>query len=310
MACWSGFAGRASREKFLQFIRILPMSTKVTDRKALCIELMALARWGILAGLTLLAAQPLAAQETMATLQIGSQTYSNVTIESRTPSHVYIKHANGYATIRVKGLEPDVQQQLGYEVAPPKQPLLSRTMLSQKLKIDPEARAAEEKLVQEVQERIRTLDPNLRTGILAGAVVGYLFFCFCCMLICKKTSNEPGILVWLPVLQVFPLLRAAGMSGWWFFLFLLGPLGMAPLLGWQPGMSEWWFLLVLLPGLNAIAGIVWSVRICQTRGKSGWLGLLLLLPVTNLFVFLYLAFSDGSSPASQDLPSGQFRYQR
>jgi uncharacterized membrane protein YhaH (DUF805 family) len=301
---------RNCREKSLQFIRILPMSTKVTDRKDLCIELMALARWAILAGLTLLAAQPLAAQDTIATLQIGSQTYSNVTIESRTPSHVNIKHANGYASIRVKGLEPAIQQQLGYEVAPPKQPLLSRKMLAEKIKIDPEVREAEEKLVQEVQERIRTLDPNLRTGILAGAAVGYLFFCFCCMLICKKTSNEPGILVWLPVLQVFPLLRAAGMSGWWFFLFLAAPLGMAPLLAWQPGMSEWWFLLVPLLGLNAIVGIVWSVRICQTRGKSGWLGLLFLLPVTNLFVFLYLAFSNGSSPARQDLPSGQFKYQR
>ena len=246
---------------------------------------MALARWAILAGLTLLAAQPLAAQDTIATLQIGSQTYSNVTIESRTPSHVYIKHANGYATIRVKGLEPDIQQQLGYEVVPPKQPLLSRKMLAEKIKIDPEVREAEEKLVQEVQERIRTLDPNLRTGILAGAAVGYLFFCFCCMLICKKTSNEPGILVWLPVLQVFPLLRAAGMSGWWFFLFLL-------------------------PGLNVIAGIVWCVKICQTRGKSGWLALFFLLPVTNLFVFLYLAFSDSTPQANPTLPSGQFRYQR
>jgi len=301
---------RTFREKFLQFIRHLPMSTTVTGRKDLCIELMALARWGILAGMALLAAQPLTAQDTLATLQIGSQTYSNVTVESRTPSHVYIKHAQGYATIRVKGLEPDVQQQLGYEVVPPKEPLLSRKMLAEKIKIDPEVREAEEKLVAEVQERIRTLDPNVRIGILAGAVICYLFFCFCCMLICKKTSNEPGVLVWIPVLQVFPLLRAAGMSGWWFFVYLLGPLGMAPLLAWQPGMSEWWFLLVLLPGLNAIAGIVWSVRICQTRGKSGCLGLLFLLPVTNLFVFLYLAFSDGSSPASQDLPSGQFRYQR
>jgi len=248
-------------------------------------ELKALARCGILAGWALLAALPLAAQETIATLQIGSQTYSNVTIESRTPSHVYIKHAQGYATIRVKGLEPDVQQQLGYEVAPPKQPLLSRKMLAEKIKIDPQVREAEEKLVEEVQERIRTLDPNLRAGILAGAVIGYLFFCFCCMLICKKTSNEPGILVWLPVLQVFPLLRAAGMSGWWFFMFLL-------------------------PGLNVIAGIVWSVKICRTRGKSGWLGLFLLLPVTNLFVFLYLAFSDGANQASHILPSGQFRYER
>jgi hypothetical protein len=278
-------AARTSREKFLQFLRKLPMSIKVTGRKNLCIEWMALARGGILAGLALLAAQPLTAQETLATLQIGSQTYSNVTVESRTPTHVYIKHAQGYATIRVKGLEPDVQQQLGYEVAPPKQPLLSRKMLAEKIKIDPQVREAEEKLVADAQERIRTLDPNLRTGILAGAVIGYLFFCFCCMLICKKTSNEPGILVWLPVLQLFPLLRAAGMSGWWFFLFLL-------------------------PGLNVLASIVWSVKICQTRGKSGWLALLLLLPVTNLFVFLYLAFSDGTPQASHILPSGQFRYER
>ncbi len=261
------------------------MSTEVTDRKDVGMELMALARWGILSALALLAAPMLFAQETLATLQIGSQTYSNVTIESRTPDHVFIKHANGYATIKVKGLEPDVQQQLGYEVAPPKQPLLSQKMLAEKLTIDPEAREKAEQLVADVQEKIRTLDPNLRNGILSGAAAGYLFFCFCCMLICKKTSNEPGLLVWIPVLQVFPMLRAAGMSAWCFLLFLL-------------------------PVVNLFAGIVWCVKICQTRGKSGWLGLFLLLPVTNLFVFLYLAFADGTGEASHVTPSGQFKYQR
>jgi uncharacterized membrane protein YhaH (DUF805 family) len=89
------------------------------------------------------------------------------------------------------------------------------------------------------------------------------------MLICKKIGQEPGVLVWIPILQVFPMLRAAGMSAWW-------------------------FVALLLPVLSFVATILWCVKICRARGKSSWLGLLLLLPVTNLFTFLYLAFADGS----------------
>ena len=47
--------------------------------------------------------------------------------------------------------------------------------------------------------------------------------------------------------------------------------------------------------LSLIVMVVWFFKIAKARGKSAWVGLFLLLPVTNLFAFLYLAFSDGSS---------------
>jgi hypothetical protein len=90
------------------------------------------------------------------------------------------------------------------------------------------------------------------------------------MLICQKVGHPPGILVWLPLVQLLPLLRAAGMSGWW-------------------------FLAYLVPGLNIVAQIIWSLKIAKARGKSVWVGVLLLLPVANLFSFLYLAFSNGAT---------------
>ena len=74
-------------------------------------------------------------------------------------------------------------------------------------------------------------------------------------------------MVWLPVLQIFPCLKAARMSGWW-------------------------FLALFIPVLNLVASIMWCVKIAQARGKSVLVGILLLLPVLNIFAFLYLAFSS------------------
>jgi hypothetical protein len=44
---------------------------------------------------------------------------------------------------------------------------------------------------------------------------------------------------------------------------------------------------------------VWCFKIAKARGNSAWVGLLLLLPVTGFFAFLYLAFSDGA-PAKEE----------
>ena len=113
--------------------------------------------------------------------------------------------------------------------------------------------------------------PTLILAVLGIALLIYLFHCYCCMLICRKTGNPPGILVWLPVLQLFPLLRAAGMSGWW-------------------------FLAYFVPVLNIVAQILWCFNIAKARGKSAWVGRSCCsCPITNLFAFLYLAFSNGAS---------------
>jgi hypothetical protein len=107
--------------------------------------------------------------------------------------------------------------------------------------------------------------------ILAGIAVGYLLFCCSGSLLCQKTGNEPGILIWIPLLQMFPLLRAAGMSGWW-------------------------FLALFVPVLNVVAWLGWCVNIVIMRRKSLWWALLLILPVTNVMAFLYLALA-GSAEA-------------
>ena len=212
----------------------------------------------------------LPAQETFAVLQAGSETYSNVTVTSKTPSYVIVMHARGMASIKPKDLSSDVLKQLGYKVEEP----APKTSLPQKIALDPRIQELQAKAVQILQDAIRQIDPRVIQGVLAGLVLCYFIFCYCSMLICKKAGHEPGFLVWIPVLQTFPLLKAAKMSCWC-------------------------FLLLLLPVISIVVGVLWCVKICQALGKSVWLAVLLLLPLTNVLTFLYLAFSgneDDSVP--------------
>jgi hypothetical protein len=65
-------------------------------------------------------------------------------------------------------------------------------------------------------------------------------------------------------------------------------------------MSYWWFLALLVPVLNLVPAFLWPFKIANARGKSVWVGILLLLPITNFFAFLYLAFSDGARATDDD----------
>jgi len=115
-------------------------------------------------------------------------------------------------------------------------------------------------------------------GVLVVGLVFHLFFSYCARLICIKTGNVPGIMVWLPVLQIFPMLRAAGMSGWW-------------------------FLGLFVPVLNLVVQILWCINIVKARGKHVIWAILLILPLINVVAFIYLAFSDdGAARESLDFP--------
>ena len=74
---------------------------------------------------------------------------------------------------------------------------------------------------------------------------------------------------------------------------------MIPLLR-AAGMSPWLFLALFLPVVNLIIWIVWCFRICRVRQKSALLGILLLLPVTNILAFVYLALSGYGPEAEND----------
>jgi hypothetical protein len=106
--------------------------------------------------------------------------------------------------------------------------------------------------------------------ILFFLVIGlalYVFFCFCYKRICEKCGITPGVLIWIPIVQIIPLLQVAKMP-------------------------VWMIVLLLIPIVNLVIIIMLWAKICVARGKSGWLVILLFIPIANVFFIPYLAFSE------------------
>jgi hypothetical protein len=227
-----------------------------------------------------------AAEETFPVLQIGTQTYTNVTVTTKAKSYIFIIHSRGMNNIRIADLPADVRDSLGYGVADKFKAGTNSPAAWAKAEVakleTPQVKEVRKRLAQSFHLNkgagppgIALLGNTLILTVLGVLLLAYLFHCYCCMLICRKTGNPPGVLVWLPALQLLPLLRAAGMS-------------------------RWWFLGFFVPLVNLVAQVLWSLNIAKARGKSVWVGVLLLLPITSLFAFLYLAFSDGVAARDDD----------
>ena len=231
----------------------------------------------LLAGLSLpVLAGPAAKGDHYDLLQTKTETYTNVTVMSATADLLSFSHSRGIGMVKVKELTDDEQIRLGFK-EPPKPPVdvRVRAEVDQVMgRIDFERiKPYQDAWEQTVSERFQVNTParNIILGIFGGLLVLYLLFCFCGKLICEKTGNKAGFLMWVPILQWIPLLIAAGMS---------------------PG----WVLICLIPGLNIIAYLVWSVKITKARQKSGVYAFLLWLPVFNIISFLYLALSSSAAP--------------
>lgn len=103
--------------------------------------------------------------------------------------------------------------------------------------------------------------------LLIVSLAVYVFACFCLKRICEKCGHQPGVLIWIPIAQLVPLLQVAGMATWMLILFFI-------------------------PFVNLVIGIMMWAKICVARGKSGWLVILMFIPIANIFFLLYLAFSE------------------
>ena len=97
------------------------------------------------------------------------------------------------------------------------------------------------------------------------SIVVYIFLAYCLKRICEKAGGKPGVLIWIPLLQVFPMLAAAKKPAWW-------------------------FILMLIPVINFIIGIIVWIEILKNMGKNPANVLLFFIPFVNIIYFLILAF--------------------
>jgi len=120
--------------------------------------------------------------------------------------------------------------------------------------------------------------PGLFSGLFAGfmiiylviAIASYIYTSLCLFLIAKKLDVPAPWTAWVPLIQVWTFVTAAGKP-WW------------------------WILLLLVPIVSIIAGIYLWVCITENLGRNKWLGLLMLVPIVN-FVFMgILAFSKSEA---------------
>jgi hypothetical protein len=224
-----------------------------------------------------------AADHVIPELQTKTDTYKNVTLVSRTATHLYLQHSKGMATLKIGELDQQTlidlgvltQEQVAADAAKASKSNMSSNFARAFAPVGELAGSLPASWQSHMPAEFPAMDPKrLLIAAVGILLLFHLFFSYCAMLICKKAGTEPGIVVWLPIFQAYSLIRAAGMSGWW-------------------------FLACFVPVLNIVAQVLWAINIAKARGKGSMTAIMLILPFTNLFAFLYLAFSN-SSAAEED----------
>lgn len=216
-------------------------------------------------------------------LHFGTETLTNATVTGKSKTDVYVMHSQGLVNVKIRDLDAPTLYKLGlgpkpdnYQEDKPKQAgvlvVAAKTPVSQNETSPIPAFAA---AVQAREFPSLKFPAAILGGLAVAGVAVFLFFSYCLKLIVEKSGREAGALVWIPVVQLIPMVQAAGMSGWWALGFCV-------------------------PGLNVVAHILWAIKIVKARQKSAWVMIALLLPVFNLAGFIYLAFSRVENGADED----------
>lgn len=119
-----------------------------------------------------------------------------------------------------------------------------------------------------------SLSSSLMFLVLAGI---YAYVAYSIQLISRKTNIPKGWLAWIPIANIFLLLKIARKPNWWFIL-----------------------LLIPLVDIVIIAKVWMAVSLAVN--KQSWLGILMLIPGVNFFIIGYLAFSQSSQEKNQITP--------
>ncbi|MBX7149872.1 hypothetical protein K1X76_12445 [bacterium] len=129
---------------------------------------------------------------------------------------------------------------------------------------------------EQILQQMQGMDPDAIGGAaMAGFMIVYVgimallyvYFSLCLMKIAQKTNTPNAWMAWIPIVNIVLILQIAK----------------------QP---MWWIILLLIPFVNIVMSIIVWMKIAEARGKPGWVGVLLIVPVAGLFVPGYLAFTD------------------
>jgi len=109
--------------------------------------------------------------------------------------------------------------------------------------------------------------PQFGWGLLLIILAAYAYIAFSIQTIAGKTNTANAWMAWIPILNIWLLCEIGGRPGWW-------------------------VVLMFIPLVNiVIATMIWGA-VSEARGKASWLGIFILLPILNLFLPGYLAFSE------------------
>ncbi|GEM_PF-3421648 len=120
-------------------------------------------------------------------------------------------------------------------------------------------------------------------GLAIAAVIWlalYAAVCYPLMLLALRFKCDGGM-AWIPILQIFELLRIAGKS---------------PI----------WFLFLFFPLVNILAFLFIWMSIARRLQQPHWLGYFMLVPGVNLLVLWYLALVPAPAPKKrpEDIDTG------
>lgn len=126
--------------------------------------------------------------------------------------------------------------------------------------------------------------PTTGFGLLTGAllvaliivgIVAYIYGSLVMWTLGGKLKVEPRWLAWVPLINgMFYLPMLAGYK--WYY--------------------GWLWLLAFIPIVGSIVSIAltiwWWWKISEARKRDGWLGILMIIPLANIIIMGYLAWSD------------------
>lgn len=103
--------------------------------------------------------------------------------------------------------------------------------------------------------------------LLLIVIAMYVYMAIALMKIAQKTKTPSAWMAWVPILNLYLMVKIAQKPGWW-------------------------FLLLFVPFLNIIISVLLWAQISKRLERPEWLGLLILVPVANIVLPGYLAFSS------------------